>query len=310
MYKVQRILMSDEGIELGARESPWVAGKTCLITGANSGIGKATATGLLRMGARVVIVCRDPAKGAVARSEIVEASGSKSGAVRLMTADLSSLASVRKLAANFLQTNEPLHVLVNDAGVILGKRSVTMDGFETTFQVNYLSHFLLTGLLLGSLKASAPSRIINVSSDAHTGGHMDFDDLQEEKRYSALRSYSQSKLAQILFTFELAKRLRDVGVTVNAVHPGAVASNWGTHSVGLFSIGVKLAHPFMIGPEKGADTVVYLASSSEVSGVTGKYFTKRKAVPSSKESTDDAEAKRLWEVSLKLAKLENDPTLR
>jgi NAD(P)-dependent dehydrogenase (short-subunit alcohol dehydrogenase family) len=149
-----------------------------------------------------------------------------------------------------------------------------------------------------------------VSSDAHTGGHIDFEDLQEEKNYSALRSYSQSKLAQVLFTYELARRLQGTGVTANCVHPGAVATNWGTRSAGLLGIGVRLAHPFMIGPEKGADTVVYLASSPDVANVAGNYFTKRKAIPSLKESMDEAAAKRLWEVSVRLANLENDPAAK
>jgi NAD(P)-dependent dehydrogenase (short-subunit alcohol dehydrogenase family) len=281
-----------------------------MITGANSGIGKAAATGLAKMGARIVMVCRDPARGEEARSEIVRTSAAKNEDVVLMTADLASLDSVRKLAADFLQTKQPLHVLINNAGLILGKRTVTKDGLETTFEVNYLSHFLLTDLLLETMKASAPSRIINVSSDAHTGGHIDFEDLQEEKNYSALRSYSQSKLAQVLFTYELARRLQGTGVTANCVHPGAVATNWGTRSAGLLGIGVRLAHPFMIGPEKGADTVVYLASSPDVANVAGKYFTKRKAIPSLKESMDEAAAKRLWEVSVRLANLENDPAAK
>jgi NAD(P)-dependent dehydrogenase (short-subunit alcohol dehydrogenase family) len=187
---------------------------------------------------------------------------------------------------------------------------VTKDGLEATFEVDYLSHFLLTNLLLETMKTNAPSRIINVSSDAHTGGHIDFEDLQEEKSYSAMRSYSQSKLAQVLFTYELARRLQGTGVTANCVHPGVVATNWGTRSAGLLGIGVRLAHPFMMRPEKGADTVVYLASSPDVADVTGKYFTKRKAIPSSKESTDEAAAKRLWQVSLGLTKLENEPAAK
>jgi NAD(P)-dependent dehydrogenase (short-subunit alcohol dehydrogenase family) len=256
------------------------------------------------------MVCRDTARGEEARSGIVRASGAKDEDVFLMTADLASLDSVRKLAADFLQTKQALHVLVNNAGVILGKRTVTKDGLEATFEVDYLSHFLLTNLLLETMKTNAPSRIINVSSDAHTGGHIDFEDLQEEKSYSAMRSYSQSKLAQVLFTYELARRLQGTGVTANCVHPGVVATNWGTRSAGLLGIGVRLAHPFMMRPEKGADTVVYLASSPDVADVTGKYFTKRKAIPSSKESTDEAAAKRLWQVSLGLTKLENEPAAK
>ena len=293
---------------MDAQSTPWIQGKICMITGANSGIGRAASTALAKMGAKIVMVSRDTVRGEEARAAVVKASGAKDEAVSLMIADLASLDSVRKLASDFLQTRQPLHVLINNAGLILGKRTVTADGLETTFEVNYLSHFLLTNLLLDTLKANAPSRIINVSSSAHTGGHIDFDDLQEEKSYSAMGSYSQSKLAQVLFTFELARRLQGTGVTVNAVHPGLVATGWGTKSAGTLGVGIRLAHPFMIGPEKGADTVVYLASSPEVAKVTGKYFTKRKVVASSKESMDDAAGKHLWEVSLSLSKLEKDPT--
>ncbi len=275
-----------------------------MITGANSGIGKAAAAGLARMGAKVVMVSRNPGKVEAARSEIIRDSGAKQEDVTVMTADLSSLDSVRKLAADFLATGRPLHVLVNNAGLILGGRTVTRDGLETTFEVNYLSHFLLTNSLLGVLEANAPSRIINVSSSAHTGGHMDFQDLQEERGYNSMRAYSQSKLAQVLFTHELAEKLAGTGVTVNAVHPGVVATNWATKSAGMLSFGVRLGHPFMIGPEKGADTVVYLASSPEVASVTGKYFYKRRATASSAESMNDADAKTLWDVSMKMAGLQ------
>ena len=197
-------------------------------------------------------------------------------------------------------------MLVNNAGLILGDRRVTKDGFETTFVVNYLSHFLLTNLLLGVIKSSAPSRIINVSSDAHTTGHIDFDDLQGEKKYGATRSYSQSKLAQVLFTHELARRLQGTGVTVNSVHPGAVATNWGRHSVGAMSVGIRLFSPLMASPQKGAETSIYLASSPEVAQVTGDYFVKKKETRSSAESYDDAEAAKLWKVSLALAGLPDD----
>lgn len=284
-------------------DSGWIAGKTCMITGSNSGIGKAAAVGLARMDAVVIMVCRDQAKGEAAREDILKMSGAKRESVELMIADLASLDSVRALAGSFLKSHQGLDVLVNNAGLILSKRITTKDGFETTFEVNYLSHFLLTNLLLGALKADAPSRIVNVSSDAHTGGHVNFDDLQGEKGYSEMGAYAQSKLAQILFTYELARRLAGTGVTVNAVHPGLVATRWGRESAGALSIGLKLASPFMMSPEKGADTVVYLASSPEVSGVTGKFFTKRKAVESSKESYDAAEAARLWEFSQRLTGL-------
>jgi NAD(P)-dependent dehydrogenase (short-subunit alcohol dehydrogenase family) len=279
-----------------------------MITGANSGIGKAAAVALAAKGAKIVMVCRDASRGEQARADIVRMSAAKGEDVSLMVADLASLDSVRKLAGDFLQIKSPLHVLINNAGLILGKRTVTSDGLEATFEVDYLSHFLLTLLLLGRLRESAPSRIINVSSDAHTGGHMNFDDLQEEKGYRGIKAYSQAKLAQVLFTRELAKRLQGTGVTANSVHPGVVATNWGRQSAGIISVGLKIGSVFMMSPEKGADTSVYLASSPSVSDVTGKYFVKRRDVPSSKESMDDSEAIRLWDISLKLCKIDADPT--
>ena len=281
-----------------------------MITGANSGIGKATSSALAKLGAHAIMVCRDSARGEEARSEVIQTAGVTKDGVSLMIADLASFASVRKLASDFLQTSQPLHVLVNNAGVILGNRSVTVDGFETTFQVNYLSHFLLTNLLLDELRASAPSRIVNVTSSAHAGGHMDFSDLQEEKGYSGFKSYSQSKQAQVLFTLELAKRLEGTDVTVNCVHPGAVATNWGRHSAGLLSVGVRLGSIFMLSPEKGADTSVYLASSPEVSGVTGMYFYKRKVAQPSKESLDDDAARRLWDMSVQLTSIPQATAVR
>jgi len=274
-----------------------------MITGGNSGIGKVTATSLAKMGAMVVMVCRDEGKGEAAREEIVRLSGAKKENVDLLLADLASMESVRKLASTFLQRYQRLHVLINNAGLILGERGVTKDDLETTFEVNYLSHFLLTTLLLAVLKESAPSRIISVTSGAHTSGQMNFNDLQGEKSYGGMRAYSQSKLAQVLFTYELARRLQGTGVTVNCVHPGSVATNWGRKSAGALSFILKFAGPFELSPEKGADTVIYLASSPEVADVTGKYFTKRRQVTSSKESHDEAVAQRLWQVSTSLAKL-------
>jgi retinol dehydrogenase 14 len=277
-----------------------LSGKTCLITGANSGIGKETALALAGMGATVVMVCRDSEKGEEARKEIVEQSGSK--AVELIICDLSSLDSVRELARKYLQSHNRLHILVNNAGVIIGKRIVTVDDLETTFEVNYLSHFLLTMLLLDILKSSAPSRIINVTSSAHYNGKMDFDDLQEEKNYGAMKSYCQSKLAQVLFTHELAKKLEGTGVTVNAVHPGAVRTRWGDEA-GVLSIGIKIGRPFMLSPKKGAETPIYVASSSAVEGITGKYWEKKKEKMSSRESYDENEARLLWVMSAKLVGL-------
>jgi NAD(P)-dependent dehydrogenase (short-subunit alcohol dehydrogenase family) len=277
--------------------SPDLTGRICLVTGATSGIGKITARELARMSAVVVLVARDRGRGEATRDEIRDATGNDQ--VDLLLADLSSQQSIRDLAAVFKQRYQGLHVLVNNAGGVNGARTLTVDGCETTFAVNHLGYFLLTELLLDGLKASAPSRIVNVASDAARGGHVDFDDLQGEGRYSAWRAYSQSKLANILFTFELARRLQGTGVTVNAVHPGSVATNFGRSGGRLFSLGIRLVAPFMRSPEKGAETVVYLASSP-LEGVTGKYFVDCTERQAPKEAYDELVARRLWDVSAQL----------
>ena len=276
-------------------------GKVCMITGANSGIGYATASRLAKMGASVVMVCRDKGKGETANAQVRADSGNS--AVELMVADLSSLDSVRKLAAEFKQRFPSLHVLDNNAGAILGKCMLTTDGIESTFAINYLSHFLLTNLLLDKLKVSAPSRVVNVTSDAHFSGHLDFDSLRCESPYGASRAYSQAKLAQVLFTYELARILKGTGVTVNCVHPGAVRTNWGSSAGGAFGFMMKIVRPFLASSEKGADGPVYLASSSFPEGVTGKFFSKTKEARSSTESYDQGVAERLWKVSDEITKL-------
>jgi NAD(P)-dependent dehydrogenase (short-subunit alcohol dehydrogenase family) len=275
--------------------------KICLITGANSGIGKAAALGLAKLGAVVVMVCRDRARGEKAQAEIKTASNNPS--IDLMLADLSSQTSVRQLAQDFQKKYQKLHVLVNNAGVALMKRSLTVDGLETTFAVNHLAPFLLTNLLLDMLKASAPSRIVNVSSSAHTRSRIDFDDLQAEKNFSMFRAYSQSKLANVLFTYELARKLKETRVTVNALHPGVVRTNLGRDATGIVRLGFSVIQPFIKTPEQGAATCVYLASSPEVEGVTGKYFVNNKDVSSSKESYNETIARRLWEVSEQLTQV-------
>lgn len=275
-------------------------GKTCLVTGANSGIGFVIARELARLGGSVILVCRDNTKGKDALDQI--RNETKNQSVELMIADLASLSSVRKLVEDYKMTHEKLHILVNNAGLILGKRIVTIDGLESTFQINYLSHFLLTNLLLDLMKASAPSRIVNITSTAHFRGRIDFDDLQEENGYSAMKSYAQSKLAQVLFTHELSEKLKGTGVTANCVHPGAVRTRWGDEA-GPLGIGIKLVRPFMISPEKGADTPIYVATTPALDEVSGKYFAKRKIEESSKESNSEEEARKLWDVSLKLSGL-------
>jgi NAD(P)-dependent dehydrogenase (short-subunit alcohol dehydrogenase family) len=274
-------------------------GKVCAVTGANSGIGRATAEELARMGATVILVCRDRARGEEARDAIASETGN--AAAELIVADLASLGSTRRLA-EAIKGRGRLDVLVNNAGVIIGKRTVTPDGLEATFVINYLSHFLLTNLLLETLKASAPSRVVNVTSDAHYRGHIDFGNLQRERRYISIGAYSQSKLAQVLFTHELARRLEGSGVAANCVHPGGVRTHWGDEG-GLFGIGVRIARPFLLSPEKGAETVVYAASAKEMEGVTGKYLTRKRVEEPSKESSDEGISKRLWDVSLELSGL-------
>ncbi len=273
----------------------------CMITGANSGIGKATALGLARRGATVVIVCRNRGRGEAALAEIKSATGNPN--VDLLLADLSSQAEVRRLAEEFKSRYSHLHVLINNAGVALSKRSVTVDGIETVFAVNYLAPFLLTNLLLDVLKASAPARVVNVAGDYHRKATINFDDLMSEKDYNGMRANNQAKLALILFTYELARRLDGTGVTANCLHPGAVATGGPLKDPDLSSFArmmYALVKPFFLSPEKGAETSIYLASSPEVEGITGKYFVKKRAVASSPESYDLDIARRLWEISAQL----------
>lgn len=278
-----------------------LAGKVCMVTGANSGIGRATAERLAGMGATVVMACRDRGKGERAVEEARKRSGNES--VELMLVDLASFDSVRSLAHRFEEEHDALHVLVNNAGVARVRRSVTTDGNEYTFQVNYLSHFLLTNLLLDLLKKSAPSRVVNVSSTSHFGGRIDFDNLEMEEGYGVMKAYSRSKLAQVLFTYELARRLEGTEVTVNCLHPGAVATNIWSNYLGPASFLGKLSRLFLASPTKGAETPVYLASSPKVEGVSGKYFEKKTERRSSAASYEEAAAKRLWEASASLVGL-------
>jgi NAD(P)-dependent dehydrogenase (short-subunit alcohol dehydrogenase family) len=278
-------------------------GKICMVTGANSGIGKATALALAQMGATVVMVCRDRARGEEAKSEITTKSGNN--AVDLLLADLSSQQSIRQLVKNFQQHYTHLHVLINNVGAAFpGRRRETVDGLEMTFAVNYLAPFLLTNLLLEVLKASAPARIVNVSSDAQASGSIQMDDLQAEKLYRPMRTYPQSKLAVVLFTYELARRLQGTGVTANCLHPGFVATNFAQRDVGLaVRLLVKLIGNFGASPEKGAKTSIYLASSPDVKGVAGKYFVKNIPKRSASISYDESLQRQLWEQSANLVNL-------
>ncbi len=274
-------------------------GKVCLVTGCSAGIGKVTARELAKMGATVVMVCRNRAKGEAVLAEIKEASGNAQ--VDLIVADLSELAQVRRVVDEFKQNYTQLHVLINNAGGINSEHKVTSDGLEYTFATNYLAPFLLTQLLLDVLKESAPTRIVNVSSVAHTQGKVDFADLQGAQRYRFTRAYGQSKLAQIYFTYELASQLEGRNVTVNALHPGAVASNFNDGMKGIAHvIGSVIYFLAGISVEKGAQTTLYLATSPEVEGVSGKYFSDCKETASSTLSYDIAIRQRLWDVSQEL----------
>lgn len=281
------------------KTGPDMTGRICLITGGNSGIGKETAVALAKLGATVVIVSRNTEKGEAAVLEIKSRSGNQN--VDMLQADLSSLDSVRELADDFRRRYKKLHVLINNAGVYLPKHIVTIDGLEATFATNHLGHFLLTNLLLNPLRDNAPSRIINITSAAHHGYTIDFEDLQSEKKYSAFKAYGQSKLANILFTYQLAKKLQGTSVTVNCLHPGVVRTGFGKDVSGLFSVGVRILSPFMMSPQKAARAAVYLATAPELENVTGKHFSKGKEEKSSRESYDEYMAERLWEVSSKLA---------
>jgi NAD(P)-dependent dehydrogenase (short-subunit alcohol dehydrogenase family) len=273
-------------------------GKVVVITGATSGIGRAAAIALANMGAQIVILARDEVKG----TEMVGEIGRRSinADAQLIRCDLADMGTVRKAASEVLARNERVDVLVLNAGVIMGRRTLTEDGFEYTFGISHLAHFVLANLLLERLRESAPSRIVVTSSYSHMRGHMDFDDLMGEKAYRPFRAYGQAKLANVLLTFELARRLKRTGVTANCYHPGPTRTNIGKGFGSLGAMVYPLAGPFMLPAEKGADTLVYLASSPDVEGVTGRYFFERKVIESSAESKDPEEARRLWEISERL----------
>ena len=270
-------------------------GTRVLITGATNGIGLVTAAELARRGAAVTMVARSRERGEAALAEVTRRSGSNNVEVRY--ADLAWLEDVRRLAEGFLADHDRLHVLINNAGAINLERQETRDGFELTFGVNHLAHFYLTNLLLERLKQSAPARIINVSSLAHLGGWIQLDDLQGRRFYNGMFAYAQSKLANILHAYELARRLAGTGVTANALHPGAIRSGFNMNNGPFATMLQTIMAPFLLTPEQGAETTIYLASSPEVEGVTGRYFDTRQAVPSSFISYDPAAARRLWEVS-------------
>lgn len=271
--------------------------KIVLITGGNSGIGKATAIGIARTGATVIIGCRDEQRGQAAVREIVLASGNDR--IDLLLIDLASQRSVRNAVETFKRKYGKLHVLINNAGVFLRRREETEDGLEKTFATNYLSHFLLTHLLLDTLKASAPSRIINVASK-HTGIKINFDDLQTTRNYSFMKATGPTKLGLIMFTMELSKHLEGTGVTVYALHPGLAKSNLLKDMSGTVRF---LFNLIMTTPEKCAETSIYLATTPEVEKLNGQYFEKKKPVKPGSNATNETDNKRLWDISMKLAGL-------
>ncbi len=279
-------------------------GKTCVVTGATAGIGKETAVALAAAGARVAIVCRTRDKGERALAEIRQRSG---GDVDLFVADLGSQHAVRALAARLTAALPRVDVLVNNAGLILDQRVLTEDGLETTFAVNHIGYFLLSRLLEPKLCASAPARIVNIASGAHRRATIRFDDLVGARAYDGWRAYAQSKLANIVFTYELARRLAGTGVTANCLHPGAVATNFGNAGPALIRLAVRIGRPFLKSPARGAATAIYLASSPEVEGVSGKYFVNRREARSSDESYDPEVAARLWKVSEELTAASDVP---
>jgi NAD(P)-dependent dehydrogenase (short-subunit alcohol dehydrogenase family) len=281
------------------------AGPVCLVTGATNGIGLATARGLARGGAHVIVGGRDAERTEATVRSLREETGSDrlEGAV----ADLSIQAGVRRLAALVVERHRRLDVLINNAGAIRRTRELTPDGIEMTWAVNHLAPFLLTNLLLGLLESSRPARVVNVASNAHENGRLDFDDLQfERRRYAIMGAYSQSKLADVLFTVELARRLEGTGVSANCLHPGFVGSNFGSQlgpAIGLFW---RLLSPFVRSSEQGADTSIYLATSPEVAGVSGGYFVDRKPSPPHRLAMDLDARQRLWDVSAEMTGLTPD----
>jgi NAD(P)-dependent dehydrogenase (short-subunit alcohol dehydrogenase family) len=275
-------------------------GKLAIVTGATAGIGKEAAHGLARMGARVVVVGRNPEKTHAVAEEIRQTAG---GSVDVALADFASLRSVRQLAESLLDRYPRIDVLLSNAGVVKMRRSVTTDGLEETFGVNHVAPFLLTDLLLERLKESAPSRIVVTASAAHYGQTLDFDDLQTARDYKWMKAYGRSKLANVMFTYALARRLEGSGVTANCLHPGFVATNLGSGN----RIPVK---PFMwlfrltgraISVKDGADTPIYLSSSPDVEGISGKYFDDRKEKTTSPQSYNTDDQERLWDITAKLA---------
>jgi NAD(P)-dependent dehydrogenase (short-subunit alcohol dehydrogenase family) len=282
-------------------DSKLMCGKTCIVTGANSGIGKEIAVGLAARGARVVMVARDAGRGEAARADVEARTGNDR--VELVLCDLSSQRQVRDLASTLLDRCKHIHVLVNNAGLTLGEYRLTEDGIETTFAVNHLAPFLVSNLLSERLRESTPARVVTVASAAHRGAVIDFDDISGTNGYSSWRAYGQSKLANILFTSEFARRLEGSGVTATCLHPGVVRTGFGREGSAVIRLWFKLAGMLLLSPEKGADTAVWLASSPDVEGASGGYYAKKRLQRPSAAARDCETAGRLWALSCKLTGL-------
>ena len=274
-------------------------GKTVVITGATSGIGQVASARLAAMGARLVIVARDKARGEAELASLCAISPGINHSIHY--ADLSRLADVKRVAAEISAAEPRIDVLINNAGALFGPRQVTTDGMELTFATNHMSYFVLTHGLRDRLRASAPARVVNVASDAHKGKKLDFSDLQSANNYSGFYVYGRSKLCNILFARELAQRWAGSGVTANSLHPGFVSTRFGDQSGGMLSFLVRAAKTFAISPDKGAETIVYLASSDEAANANGLYYYKCRSATPTKEAQDNDSAHRLWQESEKLA---------
>jgi len=273
-------------------------GKVVVLTGGTSGIGWVAAERLARAGARLVLVARDLARGETALAKLRELTPGV--AHRIHYGDLSRIAEMKRLSAEIGADEPRVDVLVNNAGALFNSRHVTEDGLERTFALNHIAYFALTHGLRARLEAAAPARVVNVASDAHRGAQLDFRDLQSATGYRGFTVYGRSKLCNVLYTRELARRWAGSGITANSLHPGFVATRFGDESGGLLSYGVRFAKLFAISPERGADTIVYLASSDEVAGITGGHFYKNRPATPSPEARDDDDARRLWEETARL----------
>lgn len=277
-------------------------GRLVVVTGATAGIGAAAAVELAKRGDRVIPVGRDYDRLEKIADKIGETAGG--GRPTPLQGDFAKLDDVRRVAGELLDRHERIDVLVNNAGLVMGERQLTEDGYETTFQVNHLAPFLLTNLLLDRLRESAPARVVTTSSDAHRSGQIAFDDLQGEGEFSSWRAYGQSKLANVLFTRELARRTEEDDITANALHPGVIRTSLNRNQGGLFALGWLVAKPFFGSPRRGASTIVHLATSDEGGQVSGEYFTKSEKQPLGRRAIDEDSARRLWEVSEELTGLQ------